>query len=238
MTDDIDVRITPALHPDNVKQIEGYEDGDIAAVLAPTMTAFSEAYEGVRSTLTAREAAKRNPTWNEAQQIIQTDDYAQRQFARIAKGFDMTRANLERGITSIEAELAKPVESKAAHTVATEIRGFVRGLDTGERMTLVQRAIDEGDHITATAILGAPAYLSGFDPKMQAVLLRQYHERHNPQMSKRLKAMQGAKDLIERNGPLLHEQLEKAVGAPPHKARALREAKTAAEKAFVLKDLA
>jgi len=86
-------------------------------------------------------------------------------------------------------------------------------------------------------VLGAPSYLSGFDPKMQAVLLRAYHEKHNPAQSDRLKAMQAAKGLIEAHAGKVFGELERAVGVPPHKARALREAKTNAEKAFVLKDV-
>lgn len=238
MSDDVDVRVTPGLHPNNVKEIEGYAEGDVAALLAPTMTAFSEAYIGIGKVHDARDAAKRNPTWNEAQQIISTDDFAQKQFARIAKGFDSVRANLVKGIEHIEQELSRPVESKAAHTVATEIRGYVRGLATGERMNLVRKAIEEGDHITATAILGAPAYLSGLDANMQAVLVRTYHEKHNPVQATRLKVMNGARELIERRAGLVFRELEKAVGVPPHKAKALREAKTNAEKAFVLKDVA
>ena len=38
----VDVRVSPGLHPDNVKQIDGYDD-DTAPYLAPTMTAFSTA---------------------------------------------------------------------------------------------------------------------------------------------------------------------------------------------------
>ena len=45
--------------------------------------------------------------------------------------------------------------------------------------------------------------------------------------------MQAAQDMIMRNGALLHGQLEAAVGAPPHKVRALREAKLKADKAFL-----
>jgi hypothetical protein len=233
MSDNIDIRVTPALHPDNVKEIEGY-DSETEAILAPTVTAFDEAYRGIAKVHDARDKAKTNPTWNEAQQIIATDDLAQKEFGRIAKGFDSVRGNLEKGIGSIEKELSAPVESKAAHTVAGEIRGHLKGLTTDERMKAIREAIDEGDHATATAALGAPAMLSGLDKKMQAVLTRMYHERHNPGLAKRLKAMQGAKVMIEERGGLVFKELEKAVGAPQHKARALRDAKTAAEKAFVM----
>jgi len=233
MSDNIDIRVTPALHPDNVKEIEGY-DSETEAILAPTVTAFDEAYRAIGAVHNAREKAKTNPTWNEAQQIIATDDLAQKQFGRIAKGFDSVRGNLEKGIASIEKELSAPVESKAAHSVATEIRGHIKGLTTDDRMKVIRQAIDDGDHTVATAVLGVPAMLSGIAPEMQKVLLRLYHERHNPQMAKRLKAMQSAKVMIEERGGLVFKELEKAVGAPPHKARALRDAKTAAEKAFVM----
>jgi hypothetical protein len=233
----VDHRVTPSLHPDVVKQIDGYDD-DTAPVLAPTMTAFDEAYQGIGAVMNARDKAKTNPTWNEAQQVIHTQELADKVLAKITRGFDSVRDRLVKGIASIEQELSQPVESKAAHVVATEIRSHMKGLTTDKRMALVRQAIDEGDHITATAVLGAPAYLSGFDPKMQAVLLRQYHERHNPQMAKRLKVMIGAREMIERNAPLVFEQLEKAVGMAPHKVKRLREAKNAAEQAFILKDVA
>lgn len=232
---EIDIRITPALHPDNVKEIEGYND-ETALVLGPAVTAFSEAYEGIRSVLNAREKAKSNPTWNEAQQIIATDDLAQMQFARIAKGFDSVRVSLEKGIAHIEGELSAPVTSRAAASISAEIRAHVKGLKLGERQSFIQQAVADGDDTSATAILGAPAYLSGFDANMQKVLLRLYHERNSPQLARRLKVMQGAKALIEERAGLVFGQLEKAVGAPPHKARALRDAKSAAERAFVMSD--
>lgn len=235
MSENIDVRVSASLHPENVKQIEGY-DSETEAVLAPTMTAFSEAYEGIRAVHNAREKAKTNPTWNEAAQILATDDLAQKVFARVAKVMDSTRVNLEKGIAHLEGELSKPVESKAAGSIAAEVRAHIKGLSTSERMTVIQRAINEGDHIVASSVLGAPAMLSGIDAKMQEILTRLYHERHNLATAKRLKVMQGAKALIEERGGLVFKELEKAVGVPPHKAKALREAKTAAEKAFVLKD--
>ena len=236
MSTDIDTRITPALHPDNVREIEGYAEGDVAAVLAPTMTAFDEAYRGIGKVHDAREAAKKNPVWNESMQIIATDDMAQKQLGRIAKGFDSVRANLTKGIEHIEKELSSPVESRASVTLAAEVRAHAKGLAPGERMNLVRQAIDGGDHITATAILGAPAYLSGLDANMQATLLRTYHEKHNPVQATRLKVMTGARELIEKRAGLVFTELEKAVGVPPHKARQLREAKTNSEKTFVLRD--
>ncbi len=235
MSTEISTQITPALHPDNVMQIEGY-DSDTAPILAPTMTAFSEAYEGLRQVHTAREKAKTNPTWNEAMQVIHTQELADKVMARITRTFDATRTNLEKGIAHLEGELTKPVESKAAGSIAAEVRAHMKGLPTAERMKVIQQAIAEGDHVTSTAILGAPPFLSGIGADMQKTFTRIYHERHNPQVAKRLKAMQAAKVMIEDRGGLVFKAMEKAVGTQPYKVKALREAKNAAEQAFILKD--
>ena len=236
MTDSIDPRITPTLHPDNVKTIEGYDD-QTAPYLGPTMTAFSNAYEGVRAVWSAREAAAHNPTWNEAMQIIHTDDFAQKHFAKITKSFDVTRSNLEKGIAMLEQQLAAPIESKAAQSISAEIRAYAKNLPSEQRHKFIQEAIDAGDHTTVSALLGAPAYLSGLDGEFQQTYTRFWNERSAPEVAQRLKAMRGAKQMIEDRAGLVFGELEKAVGAPPHKAAALRQAKTNAEKAFVLQDI-
>lgn len=236
MTDNIETRITPSLHPDNVKSIDGFDE-QTAPYLAPTMTAFSTAYEGVRAVHEAREKAKTNPTWNDAQVIIHTDDFAQKHLARITKSFDVTRSNLDKAIVALEQQLTTPIESKAAASIAGEIRSFVRDMPTEKRHAFIQQALDAADHVTLGAVLGSPPYLSGLDANFQAVYVRHYHERNSPELAQRLKAMKGAKQMIEERAGLVFKALEEAVGAPPHKAQALRKAKTEAEQAFVLKDI-
>lgn len=236
MTDNVDARITPSLHPDNVKSIDGFDE-QTAPYLAPTMTAFSTAYEGIRAVNEAREKAKTNPTWNEAMQIIHTDDFAQKHLARITKGFDVTRSNLEKGIAMLEQQLTTPIESKAAASIGAEIRSYAKNLTTEERHKFLQQAIDSGDEKTVSAICGAPAYLSGLDANFQQLYVRFWNERTSPDLAQRLKAMKGAKQMIEERAGLVFESMTRAVGAPPHKAAALRKAKTEAEQAFVLKDI-
>jgi hypothetical protein len=235
MSTEVNSLVSPSLHPDNVKALPDYDD-DTAAVLAPTETAFSEAYEGLLKVHDAREKAKTNPTWNEAQQVIHTQELADKVFARVAKAMDGTRANLEKGIAHLEQELTQPVTSRAAAPIAAEIRAHVKSLPTSKLHSFIQNAIDTDDHDTVTAVLGAPPYLSGLTPEFQKTYLRFYRERTEPDKAKRLRAMQGAKAMIEERGGLVFKELEKAVGMPPHKVKKLREAKTAAEQAFVLKD--
>jgi len=236
MTDNVDARITPSLHPDNVLTIDGYDE-QTAPYLAPTMTAFSSAYEGIRAVNEAREKAKTNPTWNEAMQIIHTDDFAQKHLARITKSFDVTRSNLEKGIAMLEQQLTTPIESKAAQSISAEIRSYAKNLPTEQRHKFIQEAIDAGDEKTVSSLLGAPPYLSGLDANFQQLYVRFWHERTSPDLARRLKAMKGAKQMIEDRAGLVFESMTRAVGAPPHKAAALRKAKTEAEQAFVLKDI-
>lgn len=233
MTDNIDSRITPSLHPDNVKQIEGY-DSETAEVLAPTMTAFSEAYEGVRAIWTARAVVERNQAWNEEARIIQMDGFAQKQLNRITRTFDSVHASLVKGIAALEQQLSQPLESRAAVAVAAEIRGHCKSLPSEQRHSFMQQALNGNDHITASAVLGAPPYLSGFDAQFQQVYTRRWHELQYPAVSKRLTAMKGAKAMIEGRAGLVFGAMENAMGSTFEKARKLREAHTAAERALVV----
>ena len=235
MSDGIDVRVTPSLHPDNVDQLEGFNE-ETAPYLATTKTAFSEAYQGIAQVLDARAAAAKNPAWNDASQLIMTQEFADKVFARIARSMDGAKAALDKGIAFIEGELAAPVTAKAAASVAAEIRSFVKAMPNGERISFIQRAIAEGDETTVSSLLGAPSYLSGLDASMASIFLRAWHERNSPALAQRLKAMSGARDLILNRGGLVHSELTKAIGASPHKIAALRAAKSKAEKAFVLRE--
>ena len=233
---EIDTRVTPSLHPDVVAQIDGYGE-DTKDVLAPTMTAFSEAYIGLSQVHTAREKAQTNPTWNVAQQVIHTQEFADKIKAKVARSFDSTMANLKKGITHLEGELSAPITSSATSSVSAEIRAHVRSLPTGERIAFVQKAIEAGDEVSASAVLGAPCYLSGVEPGLAQSYTRLYHEKKSPEVAKRLKVMMGARDLIMQRGALLHSEMEKAVGMAPHRVRALREARNESDRAFVLKDM-
>jgi hypothetical protein len=233
MSDAVDFRVSPSLHVGNVARVEGYDD-DTKVYLAPTETAFSEAYVGIARVHDARAAADRNPSWTDAERLIQTQTFAEKTFTAIARRFDSAASALSRSIESLEAELSAPIASKAAQGVASEIRAYAKALEPGERMSFLQRAIDEGDDLTVGAVLGAPPYLSGIEKQTVAAYTRLYHERANPLTAKKLKAMKGALDLIGQRSGLVFKEMEKAVGAPPQKVQMLRRAKADAERAFVL----
>ncbi len=230
----IDTRISPALHPSNVAQIEGYED--TKAVLGSTETAFSTAYEAVRAVYEARAHADKNPGWTDEQKLLQVDTFAGKHLAKIAQRFDTVRSELDRGINYLEGELSTALTEQAAATFGKEIREHVKGLTTPQRQKFIQDAIDAGDEQVVAGVLGAPAFLSGMDAVMQKTLTRFWNERQQPDKAKRLKVMQAAKAMIERDAGKVFAAMEKAVGGQSDKANKVREAQTAAEKALAFKD--
>jgi len=235
MATEVSTKVSLDLHPDGIKSIDGYGE-DTAPVLGPTATAFDTAYLGIQSVVTARAKARTNPTWNEAQQVINTQVLADKVLAKITRTFDRTRADLDKSIAYLEGELSQPLTQQASGSFGREIRDHVKALPTDKLHKFVKDAIASGDHTTAAAILGGPAYLSGLTPEFQRTYLRLYNETREPEKAKRLKVMQGAKALIENRAGLVFRELEKAVGMRPDKVRALRQAKTDAEQAFLLQD--
>ncbi|MCC6829606.1 MAG: hypothetical protein IT550_15395 [Novosphingobium sp.] len=233
----VDTRITPSLHPENVTAIEGYGD-DTASELAPTLTAFNVAYSNLIAIHDARTSAKTNPTWNVAQQILATDDYASKRLTQITQAFDAARHGLAAGIDNLEKELSEPVSSNAANPISAEIRAHVKAMKSTERLDFITHAIEAGDEVTAMAVLGTVPFLSGINGEMQDVLTRLYRRQSSPDKAKRLAVLTAAKDLIEDRGRLLFKEVERAVGASPSKVKALRDAKTAAERAFIIRDAA
>ena len=233
MSEEIDTRVSPALHPRNVQEIDGYDE-ETAGIFGQTEAAFAEAYKGVAAVHDARAKAAENSVWTEAQQIVETADYAAAQFQRIARRFDSASANLQTIITGLETELSAPIEAGTNGTLAAEIRAHVKSLKTGERMGFVQKMIVDGDVRSAQAVLGGPGFLSGLETDTLTILTRIFHEHHQPLKAKRLKAAKGALDLLGQRGGVLHLQMEKAVGASPHQIAQIRAKKAAAAAAFTL----
>lgn len=231
----ISTKVTPALHPENIKTLDDYDE-DTAPYLGQVETAFSEAYEGIKAVWLASEKAKTNPTWNEAQQMIHTDDFAQKKLSRITRQFDSAMSNLNKSIESMEQQLTTPLQQSGNSSLAAEIRAHVKTLPLAERTKFLEEAHRSGDHVTLCAVLAAPGYLSGLSESERQVRTRMHHEATAPAVAKKVKVMKAARTMMEERGGLVFGQIEAAVGAPAHKVKALREAKTQAEAAFILKD--
>jgi hypothetical protein len=235
MSTDIDPRISPSLHPHNVQEVEGFDE-ETRLVLGQTETAFSTAYEGLRDVYAAREKVDRNAAMTPEARLIQLDDFAGKHLARITKTFDGELTRLTKAIEHVEGELSQPVTARASHPLASEIRAYAKSL--GNKVhPFIRDAIAKGDHDTVQSVLGGPAYLSGLTPEFQKLYLTEYHSKNSPHLANRLKALRGAKELVEQRAPLVFAQMEKATGGSAMKAKKLREANSEAEKALILRDV-
>lgn len=219
----VDIRITPSLHADTLKEVDGYDEELTAPILAPALEALDDAYITLGKLHDARDHASRNQAWTEGQQVLAVSDAAWKQQQRIAKKFDNVRATLDKQIAHFDELLQQPLESRAAVTIAGEVRKFVKDMPNEERHKFLQQAIDAGDVTTCSSVLGAPPYLSGLDANFQKTYIRLWHERTSPDTAKKLKAVRGAKAVIEQRGGLIFKEVEKAMGAPWARVQALRE---------------
>ena len=236
MADDdiqLDVRVTPSFLPANVRALKEYDE-ETAPLFGPVVDAFEVAYRTVSSIHDAREAAKNDLTLNENARLVAVADFADKVTERTTKAFDYATTKLTGQIVQLEKELSAPVQARAAHTISVEIRAHVKGLkaEGGSILDFVRRAIDAGDHDTVSAVLGAPAYLSGMTPENQAVMLRMYHTKANPQTAKRLAAAKAAQDYLDRNAGQFMPQVERAIGGDYRKIQMLRKGANARTKAF------
>lgn len=228
--------VPPDLNPDVIKHIEEYDD-ETAPHVAPAITALSTVYEGLNSIHAARQAADKNPTWNEASKVIQTADFADKVVQRATKQVDSIVGSMRKTVASLEAELSTPLDQAAgSRPINSEIRAFVKGLTTDERIRWFNNALKTGDTLSLVAVLGAPAYLSGFTDEMKATHTRLYHEHTNPGTARRLRVIKAALDIVMDRAPMMFTHSEKLIGADRRKVAALRKAKTEAEAAFILRD--
>lgn len=232
----IHANVTPSLHPDNLKAIEDYDD-HTGPYINAAVEAFSTAYEGLAAVHTARAAADKNPTMNEAGKLLMVAQFAGKQQDQIGRKFDSAMLNLTKAIKATDEMLQGPLEQQAgAGTINEEIRRHVKGMDRPAREKFLREARERSDIKTLTAILGAPSFLSGCSDAEHAHYLRQHHEQKNPDAARRLSVMRKAHAMLEERGGLVHKEVEKAIGASWKKVQKLKEARDESEKAFIVKD--
>lgn len=213
MANEIDVRVSLDLDPEAAMgTIVDYDD-DTSSYVEPAKKAFTEAYNVLRAIHDAKTAVAEDPTLTEAGALLKVADFAdKRMIAKVYPAWDAASTSLNSKVEAWEKEMSKEVVSQASQQVSSEVRAHFKGLKTGERMVAISQAIREGDSVVASAVLGAPAMLSGIDEEMKQILLREYHERFNPGLTKRLRAVTAARDLIDGKLGVLRKEVSKAVG--------------------------
>lgn len=211
MSEETDIRISPTLHPGIAGEIADYDD-ETRPLLGQTETAVDSAFKALQSIHNAKEGAALNPSLNPFEQLVAVDDHAIKVMKRVEGIWDRAIETLNNNVFAMEKDLYAPVEQRATATMASEIRRHFAGLEQGPRMNALRKAIEAGDAVTATAVLGAPSYLSGFEPDLHAEYLIDWHNAQRPVEAKKIRAMKAAADMLNGRFKLLTSAVEKAVG--------------------------
>jgi hypothetical protein len=211
MADEIDVRISPTLHPGIAGEIADYDD-ETRPLLGQTETAVDEAFKALQSIHDAKAGAAKNPTLNEYAQLVAVDTHATKVMNKVYSSWSRAVDVLNANITKADAELNAPVEQRATAAMASEIRSYFRSLNDGPRMNALRQAIEAGDDVTVTAVLGGRPYLSGLEPDLHAEFLRDWHKAQRPVEAKKLGAMRQAADMLNNRYKLLTKAVSDAVG--------------------------
>lgn len=221
MADEIDIRVSLDLDPEAAMlTIVDYDD-DTASYVGPAKAAFTEAFSSLRAFHDAKAAVAEDPTLNEAGALLKVSDFAEkRMIAKVYPLWDTASSTLNAKVEAWEKEMTKEVVSQASQMVSGEIRAHFKSMkNDGERHAAFRQALASGDAVVTSALLGAPAMLSGFDEDMKAIMLKEYHERFNPAMAKRLRAVTQARDLVDSKMGVLKKEVAKAVGTIKRKGK-------------------
>lgn len=212
MSDEVDTRVSLDLHPGAVANLPGYGEEEVRAVLTGTEHVLWSAKTALAAIHDAKAGAATDPTLTEAAALLKVDDYATKRMTQVTQQWDKLSTTLENNIAEFQKELSAPIVAKASQMVSGEIRSHFKNLKVSERVSAVQAAIEAGDEVTCSSVFGAPAYLSGLSQEMHREFTRQWQERVNPLVAKRLRAVVAARDYVERTGPLVLREWHKAVG--------------------------
>jgi hypothetical protein len=198
---------SPSFNEAMITSIDGYEEHK--GYVESARSAFEVGQQSLGDLWDAMKTVAGNTAWSADKKLIELAGAARRVQERVLKAFSGATDNLNKGVLGIEAELNKPIEGGTAMTaMAGEIRAYARTLPPAERTNLIGTAISEGDSRTVIALLGGPAYLGGFESKMQAVYARQWHEKNSPVVVARLNVMQKALDRLNQVGPITFTEVE------------------------------
>lgn len=224
-------RPSVTLAPGNIEGLEGYDE-ETKGYVEDALSAFSAMHGAIEQIITAREASKSNPTWNESAQVIQTAALADRVTAATAKAVDNALSALTKRIAHVEGELRKPMDGTLVTPVAVEVRQYARELSAAKRNELVQGLIEKGDSKTLGALLTAPGFLSNLTDEQIKVYTEQHNRKSNPLLAKRLAVMKATHEKLSNAGSLFIVQAERAQGVNAATVAKLKAAQLKAESAF------
>ena len=231
MKNGIDVRVSPALDPETVRAIEGYNE-ETASFAGEAFSVFNDMYQTCSKIHDAAELWRDNPAVTRENAVLIVGKEASKQQARLLGRMETALRSLEANIAHAEGQLFAPLEARALGTLNAEVRNHARSLSREERSKLINQAMAEDDDTTLASILAAPPYLSGLSAVDRDHHLHTYHSRRRPDLVARLTVLKSAHEKVERDGRLVVKELVKAVGAPAKEVQGIDLANARAEAAL------
>ena len=221
MSDNIDTRVSSALHPGGFDAIEGLDE-QTAPFIADAVSAFRDAYVTIGKIWNATEAGKSNAAWTDENRVLIVGKEAAKQQDRLLRRMDVASSTLAKSIASVEGELTRLLRERAGlGSINHEIRQHAKGLKPGERAKLLHEAFEADDLATVEAIIGAQPFLSGMSREEQAVYAQRYNARQSPHLVARLAVMRAAATKMDRDATKVMTEMQKAVGAPHARVKAI-----------------
>ena len=218
--------VTPSLHPDMIAGVAPADDELLQADLKPAVDAFATAYTVLAGIHDARKVVEGDSTLTPDGRILTISDYADKKLPAATRAMDVAMRQVDSTIRQLEGALSAPLKASAERgVVASEVRGHVKSMKPGERMTFVKEAIGRGDAETVGAILGAPMFLSGGTDLEKEHLTRAWNQRAHPEASRRLEVLRKAKDALDSNAAKVLTEFERAIGTKRGLVQKLRERK-------------
>ena len=189
---------------------------------------------GLQRLSDAREKAKKNQAWTEAQQVLNVANEASKLQDAATRAFDSARKRLMDGIAATDKSLQEPLTAKADNSISGELRALFRGMPPDKRYEAINAAVQSKDMTVLQAVLGGHCLLSGLAPERQQFYTRQYRELTTPDLVTRIDVMRKALTLVEQRGPLILTEVQRALGASWDVVQKLRKSSSAAEAALLL----
>jgi hypothetical protein len=220
--------LSPSIHEDRVLSLTEGEHDDALPYLADatnflrstrtTLEKIDTAYKGLMldKSLTAD---ARSLKLEAATSTAFTTAYAKQGAAIEA---------LARKISFTEGELSRPLEAQAATPRSTELRAVLREMKPGDRNGLIRAAIGAVNPSTQQtellhSVLGAHHLMVGISEEEQAVHVRAYNGRTQPQIQRRLELLKKGLAVLGSIKPeTVRSQFEGAQRSPFTRATAIR----------------
>jgi hypothetical protein len=220
--------LSPSIHPERILSLVPDEHDDVRGYLKDATEFFANTHSVLERIDNAYRVSMTDttitPDARSARLEKETTAAHDRAFA--ARGAAIE--SLQKKISHTEGELNRPLEAAAATPRSNELRQVLRTLTTAKineairaALTAEQRTPQQTELLNAT--LGAHALTVGISELDQAMHIRAYNEKTQPQVLRRLEIMRKALTVVQSVKPeLLRSQFEGSMRSPFSRASAIR----------------